>query len=105
VWREVYGAEPEAAPAYDPGWAESTGREHMAEAAARHLAPVAPNDIQCADLLLFRWRSYLPAKHAAILTGPLRMIHAQEGRAVCEVALSEWWRRRLAFAFRFPGVE
>jgi hypothetical protein len=33
------------------------------------------------------------------------MIHAQEGRAVCEVALSEWWRRRLAFAFRFPGVE
>jgi hypothetical protein len=24
--------------------------------------------------------------------------------AVTEVALAPWWRRRLAYAFRFPGV-
>jgi hypothetical protein len=30
------------------------------------------------------------------------MIHAQEGAVVSEVPLSEWWLRRLAFAFRFP---
>ena len=30
------------------------------------------------------------------------MIHAQEGVAVTEIALSQWWLRHLAFAFRFP---
>jgi hypothetical protein len=35
---------------------------------------------------------------------PDRMIHAQDGVAVSEVAFSPWWRRRVAFAFRFPGV-
>jgi hypothetical protein len=32
------------------------------------------------------------------------MIHAHDGAAVCEIALAPWWRRRLAYAFRFPGV-
>jgi len=27
------------------------------------------------------------------------------GAAVAEVALAPWWRRRLAYAFRFPGAE
>jgi hypothetical protein len=32
------------------------------------------------------------------------MIHAHDGAAVTEVAIAPWWRRRLAYAFRFPGV-
>jgi len=32
------------------------------------------------------------------------MIHAHDGAAVTEVALTPWWRRHLAHAFRFPGV-
>jgi hypothetical protein len=32
------------------------------------------------------------------------MIHAHDGAAVCEVALTPWWRRRLAFAFSLPGA-
>jgi NlpC/P60 family putative phage cell wall peptidase len=56
------------------------------------------------DVLLFRWRTGLAAKHAAIVTTPDRMVHAHDGAAVAEVALASWWRRRLAFAFRFPGV-
>jgi NlpC/P60 family putative phage cell wall peptidase len=56
------------------------------------------------DVLLFRWRAGLPAKHAAILTAPALMVHAHDGAAVAEVALAPWWRRRLAYAFRFPGV-
>ena len=32
------------------------------------------------------------------------MVHAHDGAAVTEVALAPWWRRRLAFAFRFPGI-
>jgi NlpC/P60 family putative phage cell wall peptidase len=66
-------------------------------------------EINCADflpgdVLLFRWRSGFVAKHAAIATAPDRMVHAHDGAAVTEVALSPWWRRRLAFVFRFPGV-
>ena len=36
-------------------------------------------------MLLFRWRPHLPAKHAAILSAPGRMIHAYDGSAVAEV--------------------
>jgi hypothetical protein len=32
------------------------------------------------------------------------MIHAHDGAAVAEVAIAPWWRRRLAYAFSFPGV-
>jgi len=33
------------------------------------------------------------------------MVHGQDGAAVTEIALSQWWVRHMAFAFRFPGVE
>ena len=56
------------------------------------------------DVLLFRWRSNLPAKHAAIVTAPDKMVHAHDGAAVAEVAIAPWWRRHLAYVFRFPGV-
>jgi hypothetical protein len=32
------------------------------------------------------------------------MIHAQNGAQVCEVPIAPWWRRRIAFVFRFPDV-
>lgn len=105
VWRDLYGAEPEQAPAYAPGWAESGGRETLAEAAARHLMAVPLQDFQTGDVLLFRWKPHLPAKHAAIAVAGTRMIHAHDGLAVCEVALSPWWLRRLSHVFRFPGIE
>jgi NlpC/P60 family putative phage cell wall peptidase len=56
------------------------------------------------DVLLFRWRAGFIAKHVAIATADGSMIHAHDGASVCEVALAPWWRRRLAYAFRFPGV-
>lgn len=105
VWREVMGDEPEALPAYAPGWAEEGGTEAMAEAARRHMMEIPYTDIEAGDVLLFRWRDHLPAKHAGIAVAPDRMVHAQEGAAVTEIALSQWWLRHLAFAFRFPGIE
>ncbi|HWL03339.1 MAG TPA: NlpC/P60 family protein [Xanthobacteraceae bacterium] len=104
VWRAVAGDEPEAPPAYAPDWAEASGRETLAEAAFRHLAPGDIDDIRPGDVLLFRWRAGLPAKHAAIASYGGMMIHAHDGACVCEVTLAPWWRRRLAFVFRFPGV-
>jgi NlpC/P60 family putative phage cell wall peptidase len=104
VWRAAIGEEPERLPPYAPDWAEATGEESLANAAARHLIAIPPGAFAPGDVLLFRWRAALPAKHAAIVTTPGTMVHAHEGACVAEVALTPWWRRRLAFAFRFPGV-
>lgn len=106
VWRALYGREPETPPPYRPDWAEAGGIETLRDAALRHLVAVEPADIAPGDVLLFRWRAHVPAKHVAILTDiqgdVARMIHAHDGACVCEVALTAWWRRRLAFAFSFP---
>jgi NlpC/P60 family putative phage cell wall peptidase len=104
VWRAFYGAEPEPVPPYAPDWAEAAEGEPLVAAARRHLIEVPAAAFAPADVLLFRWRANLPAKHAAIATAFDRMVHAHDGAAVAEVAIAPWWWRRLAFAFRFPGV-
>lgn len=103
VWRDVYGAEPEATPPYSPDWAEAWPAEMLAEAARRHMIEIDPQDFATGDLLLFRWRSHLPAKHAGIATARYHMIHAAENVAVCEITLDRWWLKRIAYAFRFPA--
>ena len=104
VWRAVMGEEPERAPPYAPDWAEAMQSEQLAEAAGRHLVAINCAVFREGDVLLFRWRANLPAKHAAIVTAPDKMVHAHDGAAVAEVAIAPWWRRRLAFAFCFPGL-
>jgi NlpC/P60 family putative phage cell wall peptidase len=104
VWRAVIGDEPEHMPAYAPDWAEAVCGEPLAEAALRHLVAIAPTQFAPGDVILFRWRAQLTAKHAAIVTTPHTIVHAHDGASVAEVALAPWWRRRLAYAFRFPGV-
>src|ERR1700744_2265912 len=54
VWRELFGAEPEAMPNYSPDWAEATGAETLYMALSRHLCPVALQDIAQGDVALFR---------------------------------------------------
>jgi NlpC/P60 family putative phage cell wall peptidase len=105
VWRDVYGVEPEEMPAYSPDWAEAGGVEALADAGRRHLLEVPCADYLPGDVLLFRWKPHLPAKHAGIATTATTMIHAQDGARVSEIALTPWWKNRLVFAFRFPGVQ
>jgi NlpC/P60 family putative phage cell wall peptidase len=105
VWRAVIGQEPERTPPYAPDWAEAAGAEALAQAATRHLIAVPLDQFAPGDVLLFRWRKDLPAKHAAIVTSDDKMVHAHDGAAVAEVTIAPWWRRRLSFAFRFPGIE
>ncbi len=102
VWRDVYKCEPELTPPYTPDWAESGQQEQLANAASRHMKLVDNKRFQSGDLLIFRWRKHLPAKHLAIVSSLTTMIHAQEGVAVCEVAISPWWKRHIAYVFRFP---
>jgi NlpC/P60 family putative phage cell wall peptidase len=105
VWRVCVGDEPEAPPPYAPDWAEAKREESLADAALRHLIPVARENFAAGDVLLFRWREGFIAKHVAIAASDSTMIHAHDGASVCEVAITPWWRRRLAYAFRFPGVQ
>tara|TARA_R110002020_G_scaffold15617_3_gene56009 strand:+ start:4131 stop:4565 length:435 start_codon:yes stop_codon:yes gene_type:complete len=104
VWRETIGREPEPCPVYTADWAEAGGRETLAEAGFRHLVPVA-GEPQAGDVMLFRWRRDLPAKHAGILIAPDRFLHAYDAAGgVVATKLSPWWARRRAFVFAFPGV-
>jgi NlpC/P60 family putative phage cell wall peptidase len=102
VWRAVMGTEPEEPGPYSADWAEAGGEEQLLRAAQRHLVQVPIEGIEPGDLLLFRWREGSPAKHLGLCSGPGRMIHAHDGAAVAEVDFGIW-RRRLAYAFRFPA--
>lgn len=104
VYAEYAGFHPEAPPPYAPDWADSDGRETMLEAATRHLVACPADDLTAGRVAIFRLRPQFVAKHAAILTSSISMIHAIEGGPVAEVALSAWWRRRIAAVFAFPVV-
>lgn len=105
VWRTVIGPEPEALPAYTPDWGEFTGHEALLCAMHRHFDSIAPAHAGACDVLIFRMAIDAPAKHCAILSAPGRIIHAYWGHAVVETRLGPWWQRRIAAAFRFPGLE
>lgn len=103
IWRELYGREPEAVPAYAPDWAERAGEERLMDAATRLFGPALPvAEMMPGDLLLFRWRAECAAKHVGILAGPAHFIHAYEQAAVVCSALMPSWRRRIAAVHRFP---
>lgn len=104
VWRALYGAEPEMAPAYTPDWAERHGAETLLEAARRHLNSLPLGSEAPGDVLLFRMHADAPAKHAAILDDGDHIIHAYWGRAVVRSRFAPWWRARCAAAFSFPDV-
>jgi NlpC/P60 family putative phage cell wall peptidase len=131
IWRELYGTEPEAVPAYAPDWAERAGEERLLKAAERHFDPVPSHTrSRAGDLVLFRFRPHLAAKHAGVLAclpgeengggdapdallkdaagvkrhaqSPDAFIHAYEQSAVTISALVPGWRRKIAGIYRFP---
>jgi len=99
VWRELGGEYSGSIPPYTSDWAEAIGRETLAEGFRQHLLEIETGEARAGDVVLFRWRGHLPAKHAAVLTEEKRMVHAQEGAFVTEVPVSDWWKRRMAYAF------
>lgn len=102
VYRTLYGSEPELPPPYSPDWAEARREETLLIAARRHLIEISPAAASTGDIIAFRWRTGLPAKHLAVLSAPDRFIHASEGCPVSEVKLTAWWKRHVAAAFAFP---
>ncbi len=104
VWRDVMGVEPEQAPPYTPDWAEALGVETLLEAAGRHFTPLDTNAFCGGDILVFRFREHLPAKHLGVATSATHMVHAHAGAAVAEITIGAHWRKQLAGAFAFPSV-
>lgn len=104
VWRDIHGQDAETPPAYTRDWAEVAAEETLLLAASRHLEPIEILDCREGDVIVFRLRSGLVAKHVGIMTTPRTFLHAMEGGPACEVPLGPWWKRRIAAAFSFPGV-
>lgn len=106
LWRELYGAEPEAVPPYTPDWSEPEREERLWRAAMRHLRPVTdPEPFEPGQVLLIRMRECAVAKHLGVLAeaGPAAsFIHAYTGHGVVESPLSTPWLRRVVARFEFP---
>ncbi|KQZ94203.1 peptidase P60 [Mesorhizobium sp. Root157] len=103
VWRSLYGRDLETPAAYAPDWAESSGEERLLLGARRNFRTRDANEFAAGDLLIFRWRQHLPAKHAGIAVSPDHFVHAyQGGGLVVKSALVPQWRQRIAGVFAFP---
>lgn len=104
IWRTLYGAEPENAGTYSRDWAELCRQDPLIEAAQRHMRAKPLAQALPSDLLIFRWRDGMAAKHLGILAPDNRFIHAYEGHKVAYSALVPQWRRRIAAVFAFPEL-
>lgn len=103
IYEEATGRPAEQPAPYQPDWAERTGTDRLIEAALRHCGEPVPFTLaRAGDLVLFRWRAGVAAKHAGILTGPDHFVHAYEAAGVIESALVFSWRRRIAAIHRIP---
>ncbi|WP_407496070.1 NlpC/P60 family protein [Pseudooceanicola sp. MF1-13] len=102
IWRELYGAEPEAVPPYTLDWSEPQGDERLWRAALRHLTPA--HSPEPGQVLLLRMRDGAVAKHLGVSATPTTFIHAYSGHGVVESALSTPWARRIVARFTFPEV-
>jgi len=105
IWRELYGAEPIALPAYTPDWNEARGEEALLTGAHELMRPVPGAEARPGDLIVFRMRDRAVAKHLGLLAatgGAAAFIHAYSGHGVVESPLTPPWARRIAAYFRFP---
>lgn len=103
VWRDLHGPEPVKVPPYTRDWGETGRREVLYEGArATGMVEVPLEDVRPGDVLIFRMFDGAVAKHCGIMAEDGRFIHAYERLGVIEEHFSDAWRRRLAFAFRYP---
>ena len=102
IWRELYGEAVAVPRDYSADWAETSAGEPLLAEARRRCVALTAAEMRPGDLLVFRWKDGVAAKHLAILADQNRIIHAYEGHAVLASAFVPQWRRRLAGVFSFP---
>ena len=103
VWRDLYGSEPMAVPAYRADWRDVRHADELLSAANTLLVP-ATDGLQAGQVILFRLGRTLVPKHCGIAVEGDRFIHAQERLGVIEANLSDGWRRRIAGLCDFPEL-
>ena len=104
VWRALVGHEPQVVPPYTMDWSEANGDEAMLIAARCWLVEKPLTAAEIGDIVVFRMRRGLIAKHVGIVaaTGDHpTFIHAYTGHGVVENALTAPWARRIAGRFEF----
>ncbi len=102
IFRKLYGFEPPERLDYSSDWGDSNGSEDVVNAAFKYLEPVALEDMQPGDVVAVRWKKGRVAKHVMVLTDNNMAVHAYNRSPTTEIHLSDWWRRRIVYAFRFP---
>jgi len=102
VWRNVIGEEPLETPNYSQSWDEVAKQETLLST-ARQLFERS-SEPSPGDVLVFRLKRGMVAKHCAIMTTENRMVHAYNGVGVKECYIVPWWRSRIAYSGSFPGV-
>ena len=105
VYEEVYQTKIKNIPPYSRDWADISQTETLIDAAGKYLIPKEKEERCPSDVLIFRFRKWMIAKHAGIMVSPTTMIHAIEGAAVTEVHLGPWWQRHIAAVFAFPSID
>lgn len=102
VYRELYGVEAPELINYSVDWGDANGNEDMVAAADKYLEPVPLTQLGAGHVILVRWQDRRVAKHCMIMTSDTTAIHAYNRSPVTEINLSDWWRRRIVFAYSFP---
>lgn len=102
VYRELYGVEAPELINYSVDWGDANGNEDMVAAAGKYLEPVPLDQLGPGHVILVRWQDHRVAKHCMIMTSDTTAIHAYNRSPVTEINLSDWWRRRVVFAYSFP---
>ncbi len=103
VYKELYGIDVKPNRPYSADWAEASGEESMLAAARSHLIEIPIERRQPGDILIFRFKNWAIAKHAAILVTETKMVHAIERAKTSEVSLGLWSQRHIAAAFSFAA--
>ncbi len=105
VYEAVYQTKINNIPPYSRDWADISQTETLIDAASKYLIPKEKDERRPGDVLIFRFRKWMVAKHAGIMVSPTTMIHAIEGAVVTEVHLGPWWQRHVAAVFAFPPID
>lgn len=102
LYRQVHGPLPVDVPPYRGDWADRSTGDLLIEAGRALFVERQPaTEFAPGDVLIFRLRPDMAAKHIGIVSGINTMIHSYEKMGVIEVSLVPWWRRRIAAAFVF----
>ena len=104
VYAELCGEPSEQPPPYQPDWYDVQRDDLLLRKAFEYLEPVDLAMAGPGDVLVFRMRKDMAAKHCGIMVYEGRMVHAMLRKDVEEITVTGWYERHIVGAFRFPGA-